>query len=220
MKKNKAMRMASALLILTLLTTCVISSTFAKYTTSANGTDSARVAKWGFEANDSSIVLDNLFKTAYDKNVNGAADVIAPGTTNSVSFKFEYDTTSNKIGAPEVAYTFQVSTEGSTIDESIENNKNIQWKLDEADWTDWDGLLTAIQALDGNKAATADNPENYYAANTLPEAFENSNDTHTVSWRWIFSTDDSADEADTEMGNADELAKVTLKITVTATQVD
>ena len=89
MKKNKAMRMASALLVLTLLTTCVISSTFAKYTTSANGTDSARVAKWGFEANDSSIVLDNLFKTAYDKNVNGAADVIAPGTTNSVIFKFE-----------------------------------------------------------------------------------------------------------------------------------
>ena len=44
MKKNKAMRLASALMVLTLLTTCVISSTFAKYTTSANGEDSARVA--------------------------------------------------------------------------------------------------------------------------------------------------------------------------------
>lgn len=57
MKKNKAMRLASALMVLTLLTTCVISSTFAKYTTSANGEDSARVAKWGFEADDDSIVF-------------------------------------------------------------------------------------------------------------------------------------------------------------------
>lgn len=47
MKKNKAMRFASGLLVLTLLTTCVISGTFAKYTTQDAGDDAARVAKWG-----------------------------------------------------------------------------------------------------------------------------------------------------------------------------
>ncbi len=47
MKKNKMLRMASALLVLTLLTTCIIGGTFAKYTTSGTATDTARVAKWG-----------------------------------------------------------------------------------------------------------------------------------------------------------------------------
>ncbi|MFR0985955.1 MAG: hypothetical protein ACLSFZ_04975 [Frisingicoccus sp.] len=45
MKKNRMMRLASSLLVLTLLTTCVISGTFAKYTTQAGGSDTARVAK-------------------------------------------------------------------------------------------------------------------------------------------------------------------------------
>ena len=47
MKKNKMMRIASILLVVTLLSTCVISGTFAKYVTRAEGKDQARVAKWG-----------------------------------------------------------------------------------------------------------------------------------------------------------------------------
>ena len=47
MKRNKMMRIASVLLVAVLLSTCVISGTFAKYTTSNSATDSARVAKWG-----------------------------------------------------------------------------------------------------------------------------------------------------------------------------
>ena len=47
MKKNKFMRLASVMLMLCLITTCAISGTFAKYTTSGTATDTARVAKWG-----------------------------------------------------------------------------------------------------------------------------------------------------------------------------
>lgn len=47
MKKNKTMRAASALLVAALLSTSIISGTFAKYTTGASAQDSARVAKWG-----------------------------------------------------------------------------------------------------------------------------------------------------------------------------
>ena len=50
MKKNKVMRFASLLLIATLLTTSVISGTFAKYTTSDSAQDTARVAKFGVVA--------------------------------------------------------------------------------------------------------------------------------------------------------------------------
>ena len=43
------MRLASILLILTLLTTSVISGTFAKYTSSATGFDTATVADWNIQ---------------------------------------------------------------------------------------------------------------------------------------------------------------------------
>ena len=128
MKKNKAMRLASALMVLTLLTTCVISSTFAKYTTSANGEDSARVAKWGFEADDDSIVLDDLFAKVY-MSANDDK-VIAPGTENSVDFSFAYNTTSNTIAAPEVAYTFKVEVDTNGDTTKLDLNDSFKWTLD------------------------------------------------------------------------------------------
>ena len=212
MKKTKLMRAALLLLVLTLITSCFVGGTFAKYTTSANGSDSARVAKWGF--NNASVVLTDLFKTAYDKNVQGKVDVIAPGTTNSATFSFAYGGATT---APEVAYTFEVSTKGSSCADSIKNNRNIQWKLDNGAWGTWDALITAIEALDGNKV------ENKYDPGQLPDAFTAADgNTHTVSWQWLFDTanDATQDVTDTAMGNADELAKVELVITVAATQID
>ena len=47
MKKTKVMRLLSLLLVMTLISTCAISGTFAKYVTKAEGQDQARVAKWG-----------------------------------------------------------------------------------------------------------------------------------------------------------------------------
>ena len=47
MKKTKVMRLLSLLLVMTLISTCAISGTFAKYVTRAEGEDQARVAKWG-----------------------------------------------------------------------------------------------------------------------------------------------------------------------------
>ena len=48
MKKNIMMRVASALLIAVLLTTCAISGTFAKYVSTASGSDTARVGNIDF----------------------------------------------------------------------------------------------------------------------------------------------------------------------------
>lgn len=96
MKKNKMMRIAAVLLIVTLLSTCAISGTFAKYITVGEGEGSARVAKWGIEIS----MTDNLFSNQYEtddaeyagrNNGDGktysvvsadGADVVAPGTKN------------------------------------------------------------------------------------------------------------------------------------------
>ena len=48
MKKNRMMRLAAFLLVCVLLTTSVISGTYAKYVSTTTDSDSARVAKWGF----------------------------------------------------------------------------------------------------------------------------------------------------------------------------
>lgn len=217
MRKNKMMRAASGLLVAVLLSTCAISGTFAKYTTSANGTDSARVAKWGFTGG-STITISDLFKNTYDTTVKSSTDVIAPGTTGSAKFGFTYGG-DGSVTAPEVAYKFNVSADGSSCASDIKSNTNIQWKLDGGEWGTWDQLITAIEALDGNKL------NDKYDPNTLPTKFNGTGENiHTVSWQWLFETsgDDmnTQDTTDTVMGNKDKLGEVTLKITVTATQID
>lgn len=213
------MRAASGLLVAVLLTTCVISGTFAKYTTSAEGLDSARVATWGFNETNG-ITLTGLFSNAYN-NVKGVdSDVIAPGTTGNAQFEFKY---SGKAENPEVAYTFEVNTKGSQISDDIKNNKNIVWSLDNVECTatdektSWDVLLAKIASLDGDKT------NNKYEAGTLPNGFDR--DTiHTVSWEWKF--DKNADGAtdldvtDTKMGNKSTLDNVKLQININAEQVD
>ena len=223
MKKNKMMRTAAGLLVATLLTTSVISGTFAKYTTSASGEDNARVATWGFD-NTAKLTLDGLFNEQYtgegnNDNVVGQADVIAPGSKNSADFTFKY---SGQEATPEVAYTFTVSTNGSQCADDIKNNKNIVWSLDgttyttDATSTSWAKLLAAIEALDGTEGI---NGKQYQPGN-LPTAFNVKGDNkHTVSWEWKFDENNN-DTTDTNMGNKATLDRVTLKISITATQVD
>lgn len=230
MRKNKMMRAASGLLVAVLLSTCAISGTFAKYTTSANGTDSARVAKWGFQS--ATVTLNDLFKSAYDTTTDSTvksddgAHVIAPGTTNSGTFDFTYggadiDKNGTKDDAPEVAYQFTVSTAGSQIAPDIKNNTNIQWKLDDdGTWGTWDDMIAAIQNLSGAATGTQ-----RYEPGQLPEAFKKAGaNTHTVYWRWLFDTSGNdmvaQDVKDTTMGNRETLDEVKLQITITATQID
>ena len=220
MKKNRMMRLASVLMVLTLLSTSVISGTFAKYTTSVTSEDSARVAKWGFEP--TTMVLDNLFLSSYTNVVsNNGDDVIAPGTEGSTTFAFAFDET-NGANGPEVAYTFTVDVDAN-CHSAILANPNIVWKLDSNGWGTWDKMVADITALSGSTTGTLQ-----YAPNTLPVGFTASDDVHTIAWKWVF--DESAanvetgmvnqDVLDTAMGNDNVLANCSLEITITATQVD
>ena len=95
MKKNAMLKIAAILMVAVLLTTCAISSTFAKYVTSKSDSDSARVAKWGV---DVVTTVDGLFLTEYDnKAVASTEAVVAPGTGSG-----EVSATSVITGEPEV----------------------------------------------------------------------------------------------------------------------
>ena len=88
MKKNMMMRIASVLLVAVLLSTCAISGTFAKYTTTVRGSDSVTVAKWDVEVVDKgqTTFAFGLFDTILDSDAATAendvvATKIAPGTS-------------------------------------------------------------------------------------------------------------------------------------------
>lgn len=121
MKKNRMMRLASILLVCVLMTTSVISGTFAKYVTTNSGADSARVAKFGVVIN----VADDMgvFKTEYNKedaNYAGTLSVKSNTTTgtnddNRVAPGTEGFMTFNITGTPEVATRLTVEAEGTSI---------------------------------------------------------------------------------------------------------
>jgi len=132
MKKNKALRAASALLVLTLLTTSIIGGTFAKYTTSGSVNDTARVAKWGVDITTSGALYSDAYAiaTAADGKENLPAtwvadpgkesitvaaatqsdNIVAPGTKsygNGLSFSIS--------GVPEVAVTVKTTIKAEDI---------------------------------------------------------------------------------------------------------
>ena len=133
MKKNTMMRVASALLVAVLLTTCAISGTFAKYVTTVSGNDIARVAVWDidFAGNDSTtenFVFD-LFNTVNDLNgddtgndldvkdgENGAV-IIAPGTTGS----FDIVITNNSEVNAQVMINFTEELDGVPLTFTYKN---------------------------------------------------------------------------------------------------
>ena len=128
MKKNKMMRLASFLLVCVLLTTSVISGTFAKYITSDSASDTARVAKWGVEITaDKDIFLsqyethdeeedgfgyDETFSVKTASTEEDAEDdhLVAPGTNGAFTFSIT--------GAPEVAVNVAVSFSGNPEDDA------------------------------------------------------------------------------------------------------
>lgn len=227
MKKTKFMRAALLLLVLTLITSCFVGGTFAKYTTSANGSDTARVAYWGFD--QEAYTAFDLFDGEYDHvkasgEVESFSNVIAPGTKKSTTFAFSYDKyKGDKIVAPEVAYTFTVNPTITGDYDELDENANFKWTLAKGNAvaTEYDkvtDLLADIKALSGDSSGTKT-----YQPGQLPDAFidfPNFQEVYHIGWKWEFSTNEDADAADTAMGNSHTLENVTFAITVTATQID
>lgn len=201
MKKNKMMRIASVLLVAVLLSTCTISGTFAKYTSSSTGTDTARVAKWDFTVGETDITTSNtftfdLFNTANytDSNVdtdgNGSEVVIAPGTTGNASVTL----TNNS----EVNATYAVAFSAT------ENGVPLQWSVNGTDWKN------DISQLD-------------IAATNI--TMNGGTATINIYWKWAFESDsivgsDQSNDIDTNLGTATTLATVIFSAAITVTQVD
>ena len=239
MKKNVMMRVASIMLVLVLLTSSVISGTFAKYVSEGTGTDSARVAKWGVTvtANGASFASayhdkdhDNTIVTAAyeastDSVKNSGADsmnLVAPGTKGSmVSMALA--------GTPEV--DVKVSYEGKfdISDNWLDGNGEFYCPLVikvNDDYVYGVACSSAIEFENAVNALIKNYSKTYEAATDLSGVKAES---LQISWEWPFETGANADDIkandikDTALGNQASLgnyATVTLEVVTTVTQID
>lgn len=235
MRKNKMMRTASGLLVATLLTASVISGTFAKYTTAASGSDSARVAKFGVTitangtmfadeyAKDDSSAAATIIKSVVTSGAEGDA-VVAPGTEGEL-------VNATITGKPEVAvhvayeptltltgWEFKDNTEYCPIVFTVGEKTYGLTGMKDADENVATNQSDTIEDLkDAVESAIAAYSADY-APNTDLSTIDTDGYVH-VSWNWAFENED-ADEKDTWLGqqaanNNASTVELTVKTTVT-----
>ncbi|MDO4477214.1 MAG: hypothetical protein Q4B93_04605 [Clostridia bacterium] len=221
MKKNIMMRVASALFVSVLLSTCAISNTFAKYVSTGSSENSARVAKWGVTVTGTPGMFatkyatdDTSFTLATD-TVLSTEDVVAPGTGGTM-------TNFTITGTPEVAVRVNFEGKLELGDKWKDNNGSyycpIEITVDDTTFkgTSYASVEEFENAVNGEIAAFSKD----YAANTDLSTI--GADAPSISWKWAFEGNDNVkdtylgDQATTE-GNA---ATISLNVTATVTQID
>ena len=197
-RSSMMVRLVAVLAVTMMFTMCFVGGTFAKYTSSATGTDSATVAKWSFKVGETDIATTNtfafdLFKTIKDSDgINNETEmnpvdgsIIAPGTQGSFDLVLT--------NASQVTAQY-------AIDYTVTNNNDIPVKFSVDGGTTWTNDLADVAASDSTKLAA-----------------NSGTTTIKVQWKWDFNgSDDSFDTALGIGGNA----VLTVKAEVTATQVD
>ena len=226
MKKNKALRLASVLMMACLLTTCVISGTFAKYVTSNNGSDTARVAKWGVTITPNAEFVktyytpdDTAFGSVTESVVRTDGNVVAPGTEGKMM-------SIDLAGTPEVAVAVTYDAELTLANWMVDGTYYCPIVIKVGD-VSFEG--TSYSSATTFEEAVEKEIEDKYKGNYAPGTnldTDASVKKPAITWSWAFRTGTSDaektanDEKDTKLGDADTAATITLSITTTLTQID
>ena len=211
MKKALATFLA-IVMVSTLWTSCILSSTFAKYVTSSSSSDSARVAKWGvvIETEIYHLFLNKYkSKNSDDIFVASVEDVLAPGTNNYL------DLVGTIKGTPEVA------VEVSTVAEvTLEN-----WYADGKYYCPIAFTINGERRI-GTQFINSSEFEKWIedeiakvTRQFLPGTNLEDEDGINlfISWEWAFEGDNAKD---TMLGNADDPATVSISLTQTVVQIN
>ena len=194
-RSSMMVRLVAVLAVIMMFTMCFVGGTFAKYTSSATGTDSATVAKWDIRVNGSEISTSNtftfdLFQTITDSDLTSAetdiapadGSIIAPGTSGKFSIAIQ------NLSQVNAKYA---------IDYTVTKTDNIPVEFS-TNGTDWKTNINQLNVTDDAIGLGTE-------------------ETVTVYWRWRFEA--GRDELDTSLGK-DGTATLTVVANVTATQVD
>lgn len=229
MKKNIMMRLSALLLVAVLLTTCVISGTFAKYTTADSATDTAKVAAWGIKLK---VAGDDVL---YDDEKTGDEVTAVKVTSNALAAPGTYQklATVNLTGTPEVAYSITVDVDltlanwasGKADDPATTDvNESVycpvvftvdgaEYKIDATNKTTADLEIAIENAIKSAICGEEDGSATKNAGDSVPTTAN----AVLIDWMWAFNVND---ELDTVLGNADTKATIGFSLKVTVEQVD
>lgn len=225
LKNNRTMRAAVLLLALVLITSCFVGGTFAKYVTSGDAADLARVAKWGVTV--TAHETGDVFAKAYDTTVKSSSSdkVVAPGT------KKENATLVTLSGKPEVAVNVTYSADhfGLTGNWQSDDNGTFYCPLI---ITVGDTVIKCAALQNAEAVATAVKDavaacSATYGPNTDLSAVANGG--LKISWEWPFEETDNpgqTDVKDTYLGNQAataaglDIPAIHIPVTATVTQID
>ena len=239
MKKNTMMRIASFLLIAVLLSTSAISGTYAKYVTSGEASDTARVAKFGVEVAADFV---DLFKYEYStttawtgddgvsvKSILGG-DLVAPGTNGDladfvVTGTHEVDVNVSYVAEFELGDNWMVDTDADNVLDS-EYCPLVITVNGSSYCIDGTTIKTVAELETAVENAIVASAKNYNAGTNLGLAGNVANDL-AVSWNWYFEGSNEGgfgpacqwDKFDTQLGNAYN-ATISLEVSCTVTQID
>ena len=243
MKKNFAMRIAACLLVVTMLSLCMVSYTYAKYTTQNDSENVAQVAKWGVTV---TAKLDDLFEQGYINGPEAVTDntaiVLTSGTLENAKNMLAPGTTDNQAsalvvtGAPEVAvdvdYTLTVELTGweITVGDAPEAYMPIVLELT-IDGTTYTYKMGATASSADNTYVFTDVAELCAAVAAQVDELDddfveaNSDLAHTINlkWTWDFEGAEGGyqtDVKDTALGNLTTAPTFKVTIGATVTQVN
>ncbi len=211
MKKGKWLVLVIVLMILVAGIMMSLSSTYAKYITSANGVDSARVAHW--EINTTNNIRD-LFASSYTNVVAGTEEqgVIAPGTSGTYSFTIEGDV--------ETAYTLSIVADGKDeVNGAVSGYNPIKYSFTKPNTGDdkASNLTVTTNGMTFEELKSAINEID--DGNTIHQAGALGGDTYTIGWIWDL---DGNNENDTLLGNLVSQGDktISLSVSIVATQAN
>ena len=234
MKRNRWMRAGGLLVVLTLITSCFVGGTFAKYVSEAQGDDTARVAKWGVVVT----VTGDGFKTSYGKdyaysNVEGDTvissteeKVVAPGTKGTFGGV-------EITGKPEVAVKIETTADVDLSGWNVADGDEFYCPLV---FTIGDKTINGLdysRSTAGGEGSFENAIKDAIQKATTKEVEANTDLTAigediTYSWEWPFENAkgdvaNQSDELDTKLGNNaanGNAPTVSITVKTTVTQIN
>ena len=206
MKKNKTMRVAAVMVVLAMLSTCLVSGTFAKYVTSGSSSDTARVAEWGVTVTPAT---NSAFQKNYKVDDQSATTIGTEGQLTTVELG----------GTSEVAVRVTNSANVTLTGWSVDNDYYCPLEVTVGTQTlkGTDAKYKTVADFENAVKAAIDAYTADYAPGT--DLSGKADACPVVTWKWAFEGND--DVKDTKLGNAtNPAAAVNISITTTLTQID
>lgn len=215
MRKNRLFILGIFTVMVALVSLTLVSNTWARYTSTVSGSDSAKVAKWDVEYTGNSSTTDggvtevtdinfdvfNTIKSSDDSaEANTASNLLAPGTKGSFVFKVENKSEVN--ATCDVTFTSSLTNGGT----AYSDHTPVVFTLYEG--SEEKATSTSLAAFDTyiNEVALA----------------QGASKTYTIEWEWVFGDTAELIAKDTALGIAAQSGNVKYDVTVKVvfTQVD